>query len=72
MVDAIERGVVDTAEMEAEILKPLQQSGTKYEVVLVRDDPESTRTVVDSRDAVARLNNAPMLRDLLKELRQEI
>jgi len=72
LIDAIERGVVDTAEMEAEMLKQFEHGGTQYQVVLIRDDPESIRTVVAPRDAVARAGISPRLRDLLKELREEI
>jgi hypothetical protein len=72
IIDAVERGIADTAEMQAEMLKQFEHRGIQYEVVLVRDEPVSKRTVVAPNDAVSRAASASRLRDLLRELRAEI
>ena len=72
VIDAVERGVADTAEMEAEILKQFEYGGMQYRVVFTGDDSELIRTIATPGDAVSRAASASHLRDLLRELRAEI
>jgi hypothetical protein len=72
IIDAVERGVADTAEMEAEMLKQFEYGGIQYRAVFTSEDSESIPAVAKPGDAVSRAASASRLRDLLKELRAEI
>ena len=72
LIEAIERAVVDTAEMEAEMLKQFENDGTRYQIVIVRDDQVLMRLRVAPTDAISRAGSASRLRDLLRELRAQI